>query len=102
MQQYNCDGLIATNTTIEHGILPVKESGGLSGTPLRARSTEVIQFIHRETSGRLPIIGVGGIFSGDDAREKLDAGATLLQLYTSFIYRGPRVVAQILHELNPT
>jgi dihydroorotate dehydrogenase len=91
-----CAGIVATNTTIAHGNLPLQETGGLSGKPLRARSTEVIRFIAKETSGRLPIIGVGGIFKADDAKEKLEAGAILLQLYTGLIYQGPWVVKQIL------
>ncbi|HQH72096.1 MAG TPA: quinone-dependent dihydroorotate dehydrogenase [bacterium] len=90
------DGFIATNTTNQTG---GRESGGLSGYPLRQRSTEVIRLIAKQTGGALPIIGCGGIFTAADAIEKLQAGAWLLQLYTSFIYAGPAVVRNILQGL---
>lgn len=93
-------GIVATNTTLDHQNIPLRESGGLSGRPLARKSTEIIRFIHRETSGRLPIIGVGGIFTADDAREKLDAGATLIQAYTGFIYQGPRFCWDVLGPLS--
>jgi dihydroorotate dehydrogenase len=85
------DGIIATNTTIgREGLTSViSERGGLSGRPLRQRSTEVIRHLYRCSRGRIPIIGVGGIFSAEDAYEKICAGATLVQLYTGLIYRGP-------------
>jgi dihydroorotate dehydrogenase len=85
------DGIIATNTTLERGGLttPTTEAGGLSGRPLRQRSTAVIRHVYRRGQGRIPIIGVGGIFSADDAYEKIRAGASLVQLYTGLIYRGP-------------
>jgi len=92
------DGIIATNTTIgRDGIPAIHHSlkGGLSGAPLRSRSTEVIRAIARRTMGRLPIIGVGGIANATDAIEKLDAGATLIQVYTGLIYAGPGLVKQI-------
>ncbi len=84
-------GVIATNTTIERPGLfkSVDEAGGLSGKPLSARSTEIIRYIQKATDGRLPIIGVGGILTVDDAKEKLDAGACLIQVYTGFVYEGP-------------
>jgi dihydroorotate dehydrogenase len=84
------DGIIATNTTVERGGLTTltSEPGGLSGRPLRQRSTEVIRYVSRRAQGRIPIIGVGGIFSADDAYEKIRAGASLVQLYTGLIYRG--------------
>lgn len=91
-------GVIATNTTIGRGgvaaaDLPwAAESGGLSGRPLAARAREVVGFVHRETDGRLPIIGVGGITGADDAARMVDAGASLVQLYTGFIYHGPALV----------
>jgi dihydroorotate dehydrogenase len=88
-------GIIATNTTIDKTAVPLKEDGGLSGAPLRQHSTDIIRFISKETGGKLPIIGVGGIFTADDAKEKLDAGASLLQIYTGFIYEGPLVVRSI-------
>lgn len=92
------DGIIATNTTIgREGLKSVnkKEAGGLSGKPLAARSTEVIRFLHENSGGSFPIIGVGGIHSAKDALEKLDAGASLIQLYTGFIYKGPKLIADI-------
>ena len=95
------DGIIATNTTLARPgyFASVNEAGGLSGAPVRRRSTEIISYIARATGGRLPIIGVGGIMDEASAAEKLDAGATLVQLYTGMIYRGPffaREVAQAL------
>lgn len=90
------DGIIATNTTNQTGGL---EPGGLSGKPLRARSTEAIRIIAERTGRRIPLLGCGGIFSAEDAIEKLEAGAWLLQIYTSFVYRGPRVARSILEGL---
>ena len=96
----NLDALIATNTTIERdqvaGHPLAREAGGLSGAPLTGRSTEVISAFHRRLAGRIPIIGVGGIMSADDALEKLAAGATLVQIYTGFIYQGPELIHEIL------
>lgn len=85
------DGIIATNTTLARPgrWAAVNEAGGLSGRPLRRRATEIINYISRATSGRLPIIGVGGIYDEVSAGEKLDAGAKLIQVYTGMIYRGP-------------
>lgn len=85
------DGIIATNTTLARpgSFAAVNEAGGLSGAPVRRRSTEIINYIARSTGGRLPIIGVGGITDEESAAEKLDAGATLVQVYTGLIYRGP-------------
>ncbi len=87
-------GLIATNTTIERPALRsprhlVEEAGGLSGAPLRDRATAVIRTLHRHARGRLPIVGVGGIFDAEDAYAKIRAGASLLQAYTAFVYQGP-------------
>lgn len=96
-------GLIATNTTLSRDHLQseaARETGGLSGRPLAARSTEVIRQIWLATDGRIPIIGCGGIFDADDAYEKIRAGASLLQIYTSFIYRGPKVVQDIARGLT--
>jgi len=73
----------------------VNEAGGLSGLPLRARSTEIIRYIARATHGRLPIIGVGGIDGAESAAEKLDAGAVLVQVYTGMIFRGPFLAAEV-------
>ncbi|MDO7905995.1 quinone-dependent dihydroorotate dehydrogenase [Paenibacillus sp. JX-17] len=87
-------GIIATNTTISRENLSharAGETGGLSGRPLRGRSTEVIRSIYRQTGGKLPIIGSGGVFSARDAYEKITAGASLVEIYTALIYEGPEV-----------
>lgn len=92
------DGVIATNTTISRENLRSenqKETGGLSGKPVRERSTEVIRFLSERSNKAFPIIGVGGIHSAGDALEKLGAGADLVQLYTGFIYEGPALVKRI-------
>ncbi|MBD0267509.1 MAG: quinone-dependent dihydroorotate dehydrogenase, partial [Cyanobacteria bacterium Co-bin8] len=109
-QRYQLAGIIATNTTIRKDhlktqLLPstgrplTEEAGGISGAPLRSRSTEVIRFIWKETQGQLPIVGVGGIFTAADAWEKLTAGASLLQTYTGWIYEGPWMVRRVLEGL---
>ena len=91
-------GLIATNTTLARdGLAPADqpraaEAGGLSGRPLTERAHKVVHFVHAETGGRLPIIGVGGVMHADDASRLFDAGAALVQLYSGFIYRGPALV----------
>jgi len=97
------DGVIATNTTIGRPGIdgPVKdEAGGLSGAPLRPRSTEMIRAIFERTEGKLPSIGGGGVDGPDDAKEKLDAGAVLVQVYTGLIYQGPGLVKRILRGLQ--
>ena len=76
------------------------ETGGLSGKPLGARSTEVIRHLHRQTHGKLPIIGVGGIFNAADAWEKITAGASLIQVYTGLVYEGPTIVREIVTGLQ--
>ncbi len=90
-------GIIATNTTLSREALSaqIEEQGGLSGRPLRKRSTEFIRHIRKATDGKLPIIGVGGIFTAEDAYEKIRAGASLVQVYTGFIYEGPTMVRRI-------
>jgi len=97
------DGVIATNTTIARtaveGQPHADEAGGLSGRPLRAQSTAVVRVLAHALDGALPIIGVGGIHTGADAREKIDAGATLVQLYTGLVYRGPQLVAECAEAL---
>lgn len=97
------DAVIATNTTLDRsevqGHPRANEPGGLSGAPVRARSTEVVCGLSRRLDGKIPIIGVGGIFTAADAREKLDAGASLVQVYTGLIYKGPRLVREILEGL---
>ena len=92
------DGLIATNTTLSReGLYSENKSemGGLSGKPVTKKSTEVIRFLHKKSKNAFPIIGVGGIHSPEDAIEKLEAGASLVQLYTGFVYEGPGVVKRI-------
>ena len=95
------DGIIATNTTLARpgALASANETGGLSGAPVRRRSTEIINYISRATNARLPIIGVGGIMDEAAAGEKLDAGATLVQLYTGLIYRGPFFAAEVARAL---
>ncbi|XP_015174191.1 PREDICTED: dihydroorotate dehydrogenase (quinone), mitochondrial [Polistes dominula] len=97
------DGLILCNTTISRINLineNRKESGGLSGAPLTDISTQIISDMYKRTNGKIPIIGVGGVFSGEDAYHKIRAGASLIQLYTSYIYNGPPIVGKIKKELN--
>jgi dihydroorotate dehydrogenase len=99
--EFGLDGIVATNTTLARPgyFAGVNEAGGLSGAPLRHRSTEIIGYIARATSGRLPIIGVGGILDVQGGAEKLDAGATLVQVYTGMIYRGPFFAAELARGL---
>ena len=99
--EFGFDGIIATNTTLARPgfFANVNEAGGLSGRPLRRRSTEIINYISRATNQRLPIIGVGGIEDVEAAAEKLDAGATLVQIYTGMIYRGPGLAAELARGL---
>lgn len=99
-------GVIATNTTISRSDLNTEKhdvekmgAGGLSGKPVRSRSTEVIRYLHKKSGGNLFIIGVGGIQTAAEAKEKLEAGATLVQLYTGFIYEGPMIVKKIVRKL---
>lgn len=110
-QTHQLAGIVATNTTLRRnhlqtrflpgrGIPITEEAGGISGAPLRARSTEVIRYIHQATQGKLPIIGVGGIFTLADALEKLEAGASLLQVYTGWVYEGPGMVKRLLQGIS--
>jgi dihydroorotate dehydrogenase len=109
-QTYQLAGIVATNTTTDRSKLTTKivtatgkkiteEAGGISGAPVRQRSTEIIRFIYQQTEGKLPIIGVGGIFTAEDAWEKITAGASLIQVYTGWIYEGPWMVDRILNGL---
>lgn len=99
----NIDGVIATNTTLsregveglEHG----EEMGGLSGAPVKEKSTQVIKLLAKALDNKLPIIGVGGISNGADAKEKIDAGAKLVQVYTGFIYKGPEIIKDVVNAL---
>lgn len=100
------DGLVACNTTISRdGLLTPKEDidkigmGGLSGKPVRERSTAIVQYLAERTGGKIPIIASGGIFTAADAREKLNAGASLVQVWTGFVYQGPGIVKQICNDL---
>ncbi|MFT3750168.1 MAG: quinone-dependent dihydroorotate dehydrogenase [Agriterribacter sp.] len=100
------DGLVATNTTIsrdnlktEHSIITAIGNGGLSGKPVKAMSTAIVQYIVQKTENKIPVIGSGGIFTGTDAKEKLQAGASLIQVWTGFIYEGPGIVKQICKQL---
>lgn len=102
VKQTGIQGIVATNTTIgREGLNTPKEkleaigTGGLSGLPLKHRATEVISYIHKHSGGTIPIMAVGGIFTAQDAKEKLDAGASLVQLYTGFVYQGPAIAANI-------
>ncbi|MDF7761141.1 quinone-dependent dihydroorotate dehydrogenase [Kosakonia cowanii] len=101
--RHNIDGVIATNTTLDRtlvqGMKHCDETGGLSGRPLQLKSTEIIRRLSQELSGRLPIIGVGGIDSVIAAREKMEAGASLVQIYSGFIFKGPPLVKEIVTHL---
>lgn len=98
------DGVICTNTTIDRAAVAddprANEVGGLSGKPLFDRSTAVLSGMHRRLQGHIPLVGVGGILDGSDAAEKMDAGASLVQLYTGLIYRGPLLVAECVDEIR--
>lgn len=101
------DGLVATNTTISRERLKTNDSrlttigaGGLSGLPLKHKSTEIVKYIHEKTNGQIPVIASGGIFNGTDAKEKFDAGASLVQVWTGFIYEGPAIVKRICKTFN--
>lgn len=98
LMKYGIDAVIATNTTIARkrvqGLLHAEETGGLSGAPLRERSTEVVRLVVEHVKGELPIIASGGVMSGADAVEKMEAGAQLVQLFTGFIYKGPALIAE--------
>lgn len=105
--EINLDGLVATNTTIGREQLVTRNSrletigpGGLSGLPLKQKSTEIVKYICTKTKGQVPVIASGGIFIGKDAKEKLDAGASLLQVWTGFIYEGPAIVKRICRYLS--
>jgi len=100
--KHKLDGVIATNTTVSRaavkGLPHATEAGGLSGAPLRGASTQIIGKLAQLLEGRIPIIGAGGVMSAADARAKLAAGASLVQIYTGFIYRGPELIGEILRE----
>ena len=106
--EVNIDGLVATNTTIDRGLLNTLNqekakkigAGGLSGQPLLEKSNEVLNYLHKGLSGRVPIIASGGIFTGADAQSKINAGASLVQIWTGFIYEGPMIVKNICKHLS--
>ena len=106
--QINLDGLVVANTTLDRTMLSdagkiissEAGDGGLSGIPVRQKSTEMIVYIQGKTQGKIPIIGVGGVFTGADAREKMDAGAGLVQGWTGFVYEGPAIAAKIINGLK--
>lgn len=101
--RHNIDGVIATNTTLDRelvkGLKHADEAGGLSGRPVQSRSTEIIRRLASELQGRIPIIGVGGIDSLVSAREKMAAGASLVQIYSGFIYKGPPLIKEIVSNI---
>lgn len=101
--EFNIDAVIATNTTISRDAIQehplANEAGGLSGKPVQQKSTEVVRVLASELNGKLPIIAAGGIFSADDAKEKLNAGASLVQVYSGLIYQGSQLVADIVNAL---
>ncbi len=103
LMMHRLDAVIATNTTIARdavaGLPHAEETGGLSGAPVRAASTRVVRELARHLKNEVPIIGVGGILSGGDAREKIEAGASLVQLYSGLIYRGPALVRECVQRL---
>ena len=107
IKQTKIDGIVAVNTTSTRRNLTYSEeeinaigNGGLSGQPLRERATEIIRHIHKQTQGKLPIIAAGGIMTAKDAKEKIEAGASLVQIFTGFIYEGPALIKDIVKELD--
>jgi dihydroorotate dehydrogenase len=106
--QINLDGLVVANTTLDRAMLSdagkiissEAGAGGLSGKPVCKKATDMILYIHQKTKGAIPIIGVGGIFTADDANEKLKAGASLVQVWTGFVYQGPSIAKQIVNGLH--
>ena len=104
LKAYEMDAVIATNTTLSRegveGSPFAEEAGGLSGAPVRNKSTRAIRVLANALDGALPIIGVGGITEGFDAAEKIEAGATLVQIYSGFIYHGPQLVADAANAIK--
>jgi dihydroorotate dehydrogenase len=102
--EQSVDGVIATNTTVSReavkGLRHADEAGGLSGAPVREPSNRVIRALRERLPSRFPIVGVGGVMSGEDARAKLDAGADVVQLYTGLVYRGPALVGECARALQ--
>ena len=104
LRRHRMDGVIATNTTLSRegveGLANASETGGLSGAPVFRKSTDVLKKLSTALAGELPIIGVGGIMGGEDAAEKIRAGASLVQFYSGFIYRGPDLVSEVAETLS--
>jgi dihydroorotate dehydrogenase len=104
LMEFEIDGVIATNTTIARDMIAghplAQEAGGLSGAPLTKQSTHIIKTLAAELQGKVPIIGVGGIMTVEDAKEKLAAGASLVQVYTGLIYRGPKIAREVIETLD--
>ena len=105
--EINLDGLIVSNTTIDRSDLITDKNaierigvGGLSGLPVKTKSTDLIKYINNKTGGKLCIIGSGGIFNGNDAVEKINAGASLIQVWTGFVYEGPSIAKKISNFLK--
>jgi dihydroorotate dehydrogenase len=102
--QYSFEGAIATNTTISRdavmGLKHATEAGGLSGRPVFSPSTEVLRELVKHLKGNIPVIGVGGIMSANDAQQKINAGASLVQIYTGFIYKGPQLIADCAKQIG--
>ena len=104
--EINLDGLVVANTSLDKSkILTGNQqlenigAGGLSGLPIKQRATEMVKYIHTKTGGKIPIIASGGIFTGADAAEKMDAGASFVQVWTGFVYEGPAIVKKICRYL---
>jgi dihydroorotate dehydrogenase len=105
--EISLDGLVATNTTISREELQTPDAeiqtigaGGLSGKPLKEKSSAIVHYIHQKTGGQIPVIGSGGIFTAEDARDKIAAGALLIEVWTGFIYEGPSIVKKISNGLH--
>jgi len=102
--EYAVDGVIATNTTIARDMIAghkfAGEAGGLSGAPVKDKSTYVVRVLAAELNGRIPIIAAGGILSAEDAQEKLEAGASLVQIYSGLIYRGPKLLKELVQNVK--
>ena len=105
--EINLDGLVTANTSISRKNLETGDArlktigaGGVSGLPLKQRSTEIVKYIYQKTNGQIPVIASGGVFTGNDAMEKLDAGALMVQVWTGFVYEGPAIVKNIYKALG--
>ncbi len=98
------EGVIATNTTLDRSLVQSSafkdETGGLSGAPLTEKSNHVVRVLSQALQGKIPVIGVGGILSGADAKAKIEAGASLVQVYSGFIYRGPELIAESVRAIE--